>query len=289
MDNNKNNLSSRAMLVSLSISSWYSRKFDRKITQDVASEHNTNENAGRYNKNLLSFEAPSHKAVTVSIARAKVEHYAQTLPWTDEGFRILAATNYIPYTEGLRARRAEFEKATSVFIAEFPALQERAQREAPSMYREEDWPTPEMLKYKFGFRLRVLPLPSAEDFRVSLGGEAVEQIRAQIEHDTHEAVTEAVKDLYSRLHKAVTHMVEKLSTTDARYYNSMVWNLRDLCELVPRLNFTNDPKLEDLRRQIELTLTTHEVDELREDKKLRSKIAKSAAQIESDLSAFMGR
>jgi hypothetical protein len=284
-----NNISTRAMLVSLSISRWGARKYDQKISKDVADEHKTTENAGRYNKNLLPFGADSHKKVYAAIGQAKAEHYTQTLPWTDEGWRILAATNYMTYTEAMRKHRNNFEKNVGIFLAEFPALHKKAKDGNPTMYRAEDYPSVEQLKYKYAFNLRVVPLPAAEDFRVSLGNDAVEQIRSQIEHDTHEAVTEAVRDLYLRLHKAVHHLVDTLGKKDARFYHSLVGNLRDLCELVPRLNFTNDPKLEELRAQIEMALVAHEVDELKEDKKLRSKVAKSAAKIESDLAAFMGR
>ncbi len=273
----------------LSISRWGARKYDHKISKDVAEEHKTTENAGRYNKNLLPFDADSHKKVYQAIGQAKDEHYTQTLPWTDEGWRILAATNYMAYTEAMRKHRSNFEKAVAAFLSKYPELHRKAKEGNPSMYRAEDYPSVDQLKYKYAFNLRVIPMPDPQDFRVSLGSDEVKQIRSQIERDTFDAVQEAVKDLYSRLHKAVHHMQEKLSTKEPRLYNSMVGNLRELCELVPRLNFTNDPKLEELRAQIEKALVIHEVEELREDKKLRGKVAKSAAKIEADIAAFMGR
>ena len=47
------NLSDRALLVQLSISQWTARKFDKKVTNDVANTHGVASSAGRYNKALL--------------------------------------------------------------------------------------------------------------------------------------------------------------------------------------------------------------------------------------------
>ena len=50
-------LSTRAMLVSLSISQWSGRRLDREITDEVNQQHNAAADAGRYNKLLLPKEA----------------------------------------------------------------------------------------------------------------------------------------------------------------------------------------------------------------------------------------
>jgi len=47
------NLNDRALLVQLSISQWTARKFDKRVTRDVASSHGTTIDVGRYNKVLL--------------------------------------------------------------------------------------------------------------------------------------------------------------------------------------------------------------------------------------------
>ncbi len=290
----ENGLSTKAMLVSLSISSWVARKFDRKVSDEVAANHNATDKAGRYNKNLLPIDAPSYKAVHQALGQAKSFHYEQTLPWTDEGCRILTAQNYFVYSDTMRKHRYAFEQAVKVFISEFPQLHDTAKTVSGSLYREEDYPKAADLPNKFGFHLKVLPLPDATDFRVSLGDDDVEEIRARIERDTHAAVVDAVHDLYQRLHKGVCHMVERLNGKgkhgkDATFKDSLVENLQELCALIPRLNLTNDERLETIRHEIELTLSDQDPEELRKDKTKRRKVAKQAAKIEADLSAFMER
>ena len=46
-------LTSRAMLVELQVSQWTARKYDRKVSNEVAEQHGAEHDMGRYNKNLL--------------------------------------------------------------------------------------------------------------------------------------------------------------------------------------------------------------------------------------------
>src|SRR5579884_3866071 len=82
-------LSSRAMLCSLSISMWSARKHDPAASEEIASRHGAKSDAGRYNKVLLPKQALAEIQKIVSEARH--EHYFITLPWADDGYRVLPA------------------------------------------------------------------------------------------------------------------------------------------------------------------------------------------------------
>ena len=46
-------ISDKAMLICLHITMWSARKFDKRVSEEVAQSHEANTNAGRYNKHLL--------------------------------------------------------------------------------------------------------------------------------------------------------------------------------------------------------------------------------------------
>ena len=282
------NLNTRAMLVNLSITSWTARKHDKKITAEVAANHNASEAMGRYNKLLIPADAPTYKAVGQAANAARTAHYEQTLPWADDGARILPATNYIEYSRRLQVLRTEFDNAVRAFVADYPTLQANAQRVLNGLYNADDYPTVTELRDKFSFGTRVMPLPDAGDFRVTLDADDVQSIRAEIEHNVNESIAQAQGDLYNRLFTAVSRMVERLSDDKAIFRDSLIINLRELCDLVPRLNLTGDANLEALRVRIEKSLALFEPDDLREDKALRASVAKIAAKIQNDMSAIMG-
>jgi hypothetical protein len=67
----------------------------------------------------------------------------------------------------------------------------------------------------------------------------------------------------------------------------MVENARELCSLLPRLNFADDPNLERMRLQVEGRLASHHPDALRNDPDLRRNAALEAKQIMDKMSVFM--
>jgi hypothetical protein len=82
-------------------------------------------------------------------------------------------------------------------------------------------------------------------------------------------------------------MSEKLADPKAVFRDTMVENTRELCALLPRLNFADDPNLEDLRQQVEGSLLLHP-DALRNNPVVRQDKAREAKDIMDKMSAFMG-
>ena len=247
-----NDLTEKAMLVKLSVTKWSARKHDKKVSKEVAANYGTAEDRGRYNKILI---AQDHlKAIQQAENAARTFHYAQTLPWKDDGARILPSANYLEYTAEIRKLKADFEKEVSAFMDAYPALVSQARYELNGLFDQADYPDPAKIGTKFTFEMEVDPLPCADDFRVTLQAGEVDKIKGEIAARLKAAEQEAVNDLYNRLHSAVKHMMEKLQDKEGIFRDSLVTNIRDLCELIPRLNFTGDSRLEELRAQPKKTL-----------------------------------
>jgi hypothetical protein len=60
--------------------------------------------------------------------------------------------------------------------------------------------------------------------------------------------------------------------TKKRYHDSFISNPLELCTLLTKLNITNDPKLEEARRQLEVTMLGANLDTLKEDSTARSEL-----------------
>lgn len=90
-------LSSRAMLCSLSISVWSARKHDPEALEEIAALHGARADAGQYNK--LLFPKKALEEIHKIISEARQAHYFITLPWGDDGYRVLPAASYIEHTQ----------------------------------------------------------------------------------------------------------------------------------------------------------------------------------------------
>lgn len=279
---------SRALLVSLSISTWTARKFDRKVTEEVNAQHAAARDAGRYNKMLLPGDADSYKALTRLANAARADHYANTLPWSDEGWRLLPSANYMKYADLMRTHAAAFESALESFVADYPAMKEAARDLLNGMYREQDYPTTDAIRSKFRFGVDYAPLPAQGDFRLDLPAAEIDAIESRVQDRVRKATAEAMRDAWGRLHDVVSKMHDRLSQPDAIFRDTLVGNVRDLVDVLSRLNVTDDPSLEALRARVQRELAIHEPQTLRADGDVREATAKAAQDILDAMSEVYG-
>src|SRR5512143_3204328 len=87
--------------VSFGISAWEARKQDKKATREVADAHGTDSGVGRYHKDLLP-GAEEHAAVLTHRNAWRMWHYENTLPWGDDGMRVLRSSAFFDYAENYR-------------------------------------------------------------------------------------------------------------------------------------------------------------------------------------------
>lgn len=278
------NLSDRALLVQLSISQWSARKYDKKVTRQVADTNGTTMDAGRYNKSLLPMnDLLDHVHKKSTHIREKL--YKNTLPWGIEGTMMLPTANYLQFMTEFRTEKAEWDSLVSAFINQYDTLKQDAQRILGTLYDPADYPSTNDLWQKFHMDMSVFPVPST-DFRVSIASDELSRIQQDVERRVTEAQTKALLDVWQRLFDRVKHMAEKLADPKAIFRDSMVENAREMCALLPRLNFADDPNLEAMRQQVEATLLKHP-DALRNDPDLRRDTAAEAKAIMDKMSVFM--
>lgn len=281
-----NNLSNKAMLVRLAVSQWSVRKYDRSVSAKVARDYNTTIDSGRYTKVLLAETAIQKVRRIANDVRSF--HYKNTLPWYDWGPRLLPAANYLEYTQKMQAYKTEFEKAADDFCQNYPTYVAEAGQRLNGLFNQADYPPPGSIRKYYRLDISVDPLPDKEDFRVSLSSSEVTAIKKDIEARTREAQEAAMKELWTRLHDAVKNMVERLSDEKAIFRNSLVGNIAELVELLPKLNVTEDPDLETMRRAVEKQLCGYKPDQLRTNSRKRRKAAKAAKSILDNMSGYMG-
>lgn len=283
---NTNHLAAKAVLVGLCIHGWQARKYDRKISEEVAQKHAATTDAGRFNKHLLPGGAESYDAVHKKGRELRTFYYENTLPWSKDGQRILPTANYDRFSEGVRKLRREYETLAREFVREYPVLKEDARLLLNGMFQESDYPQPSEMMEKFSIELETLPIPAASDFRVDLGNEEVARIQKEIQARLEREFANANKELWERLRVAVGNIVERLSSPNAKFHDTLISNLQDLVGLIPNLNVTGDENLEAVRQRCQ-ALTAHSPDTLRSDTSIRAEVAKQAKEITAIMDDYM--
>ncbi len=284
-------LSSRAMLSSLSISMWSARKHDPAASEDIAARHGAQANVGRYLKILLPKKALAEVQKIVSEARQ--EHYFITLPWDDNGYRVLPGAVYFDHVRKMHSHQQGFNDAVDDLCRQFGSLVNESRIRLGGLFRDGDYPATDELRSKFSFETKVMPLPDAGDFRVTLGDEEKQRIKRQIALDVEASLQVGTRELWHRLYEAVQHMADRLSAykvtddgVEHPFRDTVVTNLVRLVDVLPKLNITNDPELERLAEQVRASLLV-DPKELRQSDSTRTQTAKTAAEIASRMAGYM--
>ena len=284
-----------AMLVSLKVSNWSGRRHDRDVSDEVAGIKGASRDAGRYNKQLLPKVA--FAKLTKIASKARTEHYANTLPWDDKGSRLLTTANYETYT-GIMTRLAEdMVRERTRFIEDWELNLEGARLELGAMFRLEDYPAKDHLPGKFSIRYRILPVPDVDHFLARLNQGETDRVKADMERHISDQLNVAVADLYQRLGDAVGHVAEKLDEDDEGkalvFRNSLVDNVRELVDVVPRLNIFGDDKLACLCEQVKAKIARFDADQLRPhherfDPQARKQVKRDAAELREAFAGYFG-
>jgi len=276
-------LTERALLVALNISEWRGRRRDREITDQVAREHGADRAVGCYTKTLVP------KTFLARIAQVRTEaratHLQLTLPWCDDGCRILPVELHLDYMERLRLLRVRFHDAVAGFVAAYHEAKLAARTTLGTLYREQDYPSSTRLRAAFGLEVKLQPLPAAHDWRIDLPEVAITRLRLDLEARLEDAQRLAMADLYRRLAAVVSRMAATLGEPDKVFRASLIGNVRQLCRLLPALNIARDEDLASLTRDIEQRLAPLDPALLRRDAASRQSAAVAAAALLETITA----
>lgn len=270
----------RAMLVNLSVSCWTASKKDNKAGAAVKTQASATDKAGWFNKRLVDPEAL--KPISKVEGRIRDFHYRLTLPWGDNGDRILPAMMYMDYVDGLRAVKSEFEAEVATFVGNYPALVQSARSMLGAMYDPADYPTPESIKQRFDVRSGFMPIPDAADFRVDVGDDAVAEIKKSIAKNVDERLVAATKECWYRLDAVVRAMYTTLEDPERVFRDSLVDNIRELVILLPKMNLSGDKELDIALTEIRASLLV-EPDSLRGKSIVKRKYRLSIASMAYDI------
>ena len=279
-------ISSSALLVELNISVWPASKLDREVTDKVNTDASAVRGASQTKKNLFAGTS-LRKDISDFAARVRLYHNKHTLPWADKGERMLPTKLFMEYKQTMNGFEQTFNMMCTNFFVEYPRLVAEAPTNLGTMYKAEDYPDITDVRLKFGFKRTVKPVPEAGDFRLDIPAYDLDEMRAEFEKQHETKLAEAMREPWERLHKTLVGMSEKLTDIEGddskkRYHDTLISNPIELCGLLTKLNVTNDPKLEEARRQLELTMLGADIESIKED-------ADSRSALKSKVDAILGK
>lgn len=130
----------------------------------------------------------------------------------------------------------------------------------------------------FWQRLTVEPIGDPSTWQSKMPAHVVSEIKQNFSNFISEASQEAVSDALSRMEGALAHLVNKLADPEAVFKEATVAKVRELIELLPHFNITDDPRVTQLHKQLTDTLLAVDAPTLRNDQGAREDAVNQAKQ-----------
>ena len=276
-----------AMLVDLNIAIYSGRKQDKATQGEVtAAKGSASKKAASVYKNLFA-ECKELDAITKFQARARAEHYRLTMPWNDQGARLLPTAALQDYKKSMNRYQDEFNLLVDAFLDKYDTLVASAAFQLGTLFDRNEYPSRAQVARRFRMDVSFTPLPTAGDFRLDIENEVQQELVQQYERRLEAQLSQATQDAWDRLYKALSRMSDRLVIEDdgkkRTFHDTLVTNAQELCELLTAMNVTKDPKLESARRQLEGVLSGVTPKELREEDGTR---IETKRKVDAILSAF---
>lgn len=279
---NKLNIDSRAVLSEVHVSIWTGRILDKKVSEEVDAAKQTKTRAGAYHKRLMA-GVNSLTEIERVAGEIRAYNYRMTLPWSDNGPRLLPATSLEEYIDGMKTLQAKFYAAVDSFVNEYDTQISAMAFKLGDLFNRNEYPTKEQVAKKFAAGYTLAPVPSAGDFRVDVGNDAMAELRAEYEKSCEARLVEATNSLYEKLYDTLMHTVERLGVgPDGKgniFRDSLVVNMQELLIDLKRLNLTGDTRLEEMRQELASIMQGVTPEELRKDKETRAEVRSRMAEV----------
>lgn len=288
-------LSERTMLVTLHLSAYAGMMADAEVTAAANEAFGAEAGAGRYGKKLIAGRFLNDVSNAHNSARRT--HKALTLPWQDDGTRILTTAGFLQYQQRMKTEKAAVEEAVKLFVDRLPDAIDEAKVRLKGMFKPEDYPSAEELKGKFGFDIEYKSMPEAGDFRAQLSDEQTKHIIKDIEKRSKARVDRAMNDVWERILEMVGQLSTKLKDfkpaengdkPNGSIRAANLYGIHEFAkEMMPILNITEDDRMDKLRVELMTDLMSHSPEILRSDTKARKETISKADAILKKVKQYM--
>ena len=280
------NITQKCMIVNIQVGMWLAHKRDKVATEKAVRSAKAENDALSVNKHLVSKE--DMKDISASQSAARTHFYERTLPWKDNGDRLLVREFYDDFIQQHSKLEAAFNKAADTFVRNrYPVIRDKAEFRMGETFNKADYPTPKEVRRKFYLKLDIDAISDADDFRVKMSKDTVEHIRSEISEAMEERVARALGGVWERLEETLAHFADRMKSSDTKFKVATIDSLRGLADELPALNFIGDKNLAKITERIQRKLLGFDADHIRQNPKVRRAVAKEAKNIMADMAGFM--
>jgi hypothetical protein len=225
-----------------------------------------------FNAALDEFGMRYHKDFVVASDSPEAKEFSALVDSITDRIKGVRAKKQL--AKKLAAKKSGAEKV------KLPCLVDQARLMHNGEFNESLYPEWRFMRQKFAFEMAFTPVPQSAHFITKgFAQPVIDEMRTRLEADNTARLQAAVTDTYNRLMKPVQDIAQKLTGKDPIFRDSLIGNVKEVLDLIPTLNLTNDAELSRLAKEVQDNFANLNPDELRENVDIRKKVTASAKKL----------
>ena len=281
-----NTIRQGAVLTSLTIRKWGNSKLDKGASASIAASSGASPEFARVTKTLLSkqFIDPLNKLLN----KARSDFYEVTLPWTDNGWRLLPVGKLNDLQQAIDNHKIDLDNLLRQSLIDYAYQVQNAQRELGTLFDPDDYPSTSEIAAKYSIEVQMMPVPSEGDFRLSVAGDVAEAIREQAREQYAACAARSMQHIWHSVGELLTLVHERLNSSDGRF-TSIFPKLMDMVDGLDELNVGQDPELQRLQREAKRRLSAlRDPKAIKTDEPARKQAAQDVKSVIDDFEGMWG-
>jgi len=246
-------ISASAVLAELSIGSYNPQRKDHRVTDTVNTVEGASSDTGQYTKRLFPGIKLFTQVKTLEM-RARAVHRELTMPWSDNGQRILVTPIIPEYVFGISAVRNDFWATVLDIQNNYDAIMLEVQHKMGALFDPSLYPSRLDIVKQFKFHEARVPVPETNDFD-RIAGSAQAVMREEFERHLRHVREGIVVEMTTNTRKVLEKMSERLDYEGGDdkkgFKNTLVTNVSDWHDKLGKFNeVVKLPEMEKMHRQI---------------------------------------
>ena len=283
---NSDVLKNKALQVRLNRKKINRNKMDKELGMEFREQKGVlDASAMRVNKSIFT-KAATEKYMDI-YAQASKYFYNVTLPWDDKGWRLLSIDIYKDFTKKMKQFTTDYRSAVLDFIDHIAEHVEEARGVLGEAFNPKDYKfladnggiNNELLLEQFTLDVEFDVISTGDDLRAVLTEKDREVVAELIDKQVKRKFTLANEHIIMSLRDCVFAIHERLCKDTNVFRDTLISNLEDLCDLIPRMNIADDPAINKIAADAKAKLTKWDPQVQRDESKPRKEVAKSAKAI----------
>lgn len=280
-------LASAGFIVNVEVNVWSATKQDKGISDEVTTAYKADKDSGRFVKHLLAGD-PSHKQMLNH--RQTIYNWVKrrTYDWSGSN-RYLPMAFLEKFKSEFEEMKREHEAMLDKFVIAYPNIIGAMAFKHGDMFNAAEYPGVNEMRSKFALKLFICPVPT-NDFRVAIADDIAKDLKEHYERAAKEKVEEIMRDASMRLVdyiKRIAHACRDVEpdedgkTRRPKVYETTLAQAKEQCELLKQFNLTNDHQLEEMRRDLLVTIDGISAQDIRESDATRAHVKNEVDKIMS--------